>query len=349
MLRTVSLLSISALLERFCWIKKFLLFQPGKSPMDTSLKVLKQKKILVLGASGQVGSELLDQLLEFECKITAVKRSSWESIATDAIAYRQVNLMLINDQDLKNLVSDHDYIFHLAGDTSVNTSVDNESHYYRAWIDPLHRILSLMVNTKKVLVFASSATVYGSNPELPVTERTCESPETSYDLAKVSCDNLIRYYNGAYGVNCVSLRFSNIYGPKTSDGNESRRAINKILDIIHATKEITIVGDGRFLRNYIHVYDAAAMLIHAGINILHISPILLACSEENLTFRAVIGKLIEIYEKEFDAKVEMKFDLPEKFITDKRSFSAKPSDVFFRNFEYKYNVRRGFDEIVKSL
>ena len=317
--------------------------------MDTSLKVLKQKRVLVLGASGQVGSELLDQLLEFECKITAVKRSSWESVATDSVDYRQVNLMLINDQDLNKLVSDHDYIFHLAGDTSVTTSVENESHYYRTWIDPLHRILNLMVNTKKVLVFASSATVYGSNPELPVTERTSESPETSYDLAKVSCDNLIRYYNGAYGVNCLSLRFSNIYGPKTSDGNESRRAINKILDIIHATKEITIVGDGRFLRNYIHVYDAAAMLIYTCDKVSDCPPVLLACSKENIIFKDIIGELALSYENKFNAKVAVNYNRPATFITDKRNFSAMPSDVFFSNFKYRYNVRRGFDEIVKSL
>lgn len=308
-----------------------------------------KKKILVLGASGQVGCELLSQLLKFECKITAVKRSSWGSIGAESVDYRQADLTLINDQDLNELISDHDYIFHLAGDTSVTTLAENESNYYRSWIDPLHRILNFMVNTKKVLVLASSATVYGSNPELPVTERSCESPETSYDLAKISCDNLIRYYNRVYAVNCVSLRFSNIYGPNTSDGNESRRAINKLLDIIHTTKAVTIVGDGRFLRNYIHVYDAAAMLIHVGINRSHISPILIACSEENMTFRAVIGQLIEIYEKEFDAKVEMKFNFPERFKTDKRSFSAKPSDVVFSNFKYKYNLRRGFEEIVKSL
>ncbi|MDA8902785.1 NAD(P)-dependent oxidoreductase [Porticoccaceae bacterium] len=310
---------------------------------------LSSKKILIIGASGQVGIELLNQLNNFDCQITAVRNSKWRNINDSNITYVNFDLCSISNDKLKNIILNHDYIFHLAGNTSVTCKKEEEFDYHLSWIEPLQKILEFLVDTDKVLVFASSATVYGSNPELPVTDRTCESPETSYDLAKVSCDNLIRYYNGAYGVNCVSLRFSNIYGPKTSDGNESRRAINKILDIIHATKEIAIVGDGRFLRNYIHVYDAAAMLIHAGINILHISPILLACSEENLTFRAVIGQLIEIYEKECDAKVEMKFDLPEKFITDKRSFSAKPSDACFRNFEYKYNVRRGFDEIVKSL
>ena len=122
------------------------------------------------------------------------------------------------------------------------------------------------------------------NRELPISEKSIEQPYTSYDLAKTCCDNLIRYYKNTYKTKCVSLRFSNVYGPQTSIGNESRRMINRILDIINIEKKIKIVNDGEYSRNYIHVSDVVSMMIYTAKNINRAPSILMACSSENMKF-----------------------------------------------------------------
>ncbi len=305
-------------------------------------------KVLILGSSGQIGQELLCQLKKFNCRITCVNRSL-KSKSNNNYFDIQLDISDKCNKKLEEVIRDNDYIFHLAGDTSVMADPDKEIDYLEKWISPLHNILNLITNTNKVLIFASSVSVYGVNPQFPVNEHTVEDPLTSYDTAKTCCDNLIRYYRNYHDVNCTSLRFSNVYGPETSVGNDSRRVINKILNLIHKNKEISIVSDGEYKRNYIHVYDAASMLIQGADNISKTSPVLIACSKENYSFKEIIICLAKNYENVFNKKIEIKLGLEKKFITDTRSFDGQPSKIFQVGFKYKYTLDEGFKELVKSI
>ena len=312
---------------------------------------LRGKKVLVLGASGQVGRELLKQLEIQDCEVTAIRLSKWtkKNDSTSNFNYLSLDINTQDSSKLKNLINDHQYIFHLAGDTEVQSIKDKERDYFLSWIIPLQSMLDSMVKSEKVLVFASSCSVYGNYPKLPVDENTIENPLTSYDLAKVVCDNFIRYYRDKHGVNCSSLRFSNIYGPSAISESSSRKVINKILDKISKEKKIKLVQDGKFLRNYIHVYDCAAMLIHAAKEIKSSGSVLLACSNENYMFKEVISKLVEYYQDKFNKKIEIKYGKKERFITDLRQFSGMPSYIFQKDFIFKYDLDKGLKELVNEF
>ena len=86
------------------------------------------------------------------------------------------------------------------------------------------------------------------------------------------------------------------------------------------------------------------MIIYTSNNILKTTSILLACSNENIMFKEVIRELVNAYEKKFVTKIKISFGRPLNFITDKRSFSAKPSNFFINNFKFKYDIKKGFDE-----
>ena len=160
---------------------------------------------------------------------------------------------------------------------------------------------------------------------------------------------MIKYYRDVYGVLCSSLRFSNIYGPLKASRPSDRKVINKILDHIHKSKEVTLVEDGRFYRNYVHVFDCAEMLIHIAQEIENTSPILLGCSNENLMFKEVIGLLLQCYKDRFNEKIDIKYGMEKRFLTDLRQFSAKPSIVFQQNFNFKFALKDGFRELVNEL
>ncbi|SVD18158.1 uncharacterized protein METZ01_LOCUS371012, partial [marine metagenome] len=182
--------------------------------MDT--ESLKGKNVLILGASGQVGSNLNKLLVAESIKVTSVRKSKWPN--GSSVSSNNLSLDITKDKKyLKDLVRGNDVIFHLAGNIEVQADNDSERDYLLSWIEPLVEILNLMVNTEKTMVFASSCSVYGVNPSLPVKEDTKEEPLTSYDLAKVSCDHIIKYYREVYGVLCTSLRFSNIYSSSAFD------------------------------------------------------------------------------------------------------------------------------------
>ena len=306
-------------------------------------------KILILGSSGQIGTELIDQLKNYSYQLTALSRSSKKNIQNKNINYINFDILNNENNKLEKLVAENDYIYHLAGDTSVMSELNQEINYHKSWIQPTHRILNSLVGTDKRFIYASSASVYGIDPILPVKEDSYEYPLTSYDLAKISCDNLIRYYKSFYNINCVSLRFSNVYGPETTIGKDSRRVINKILNNIHLNKEISIVSDGLYKRNYVHVYDSASMLIHAAQHITKTPAVVLACSRENFSFKEVIECLVKNYEKRFhNEKIQINYGLKEKFITDLRSFNGEPSKIF-KDYEFKYSLDMGFRELVECI
>ena len=78
------------------------------------MRNLKNSRILVFGASGQIGSELLCQLQKFNCKITALKKSKWKVYDNHNVKYKNINLNTIQDKKFSSLINDHDFIFYLA-------------------------------------------------------------------------------------------------------------------------------------------------------------------------------------------------------------------------------------------
>ena len=314
-----------------------------------TLTDISNKKVLILGASGQIGSSLLSQLLDSNNKISAVRKSDWRNIDNKEINYLSVDLDKLKSKELSNLVLENDYIFHLAGDIKVQCDLKEEKSYLESWLNPLQNILSSLVGTNKKFLFASSCSQYGTEPKLPVNELSKENPLTSYDLSKTFSDYLVHYYRTVYKVNCCSLRFSNIYGPADINSKIDRKIINKILHIIHTTEEISIIEDGNFLRNYLHVFDAASMFLHVANNIEKVPAIVIACSKENYLFKEVILKLVEIYQKKTNKNIVVNYGLKKKFISDIRQFSSQPSSIFSKNFTFKYNLERGFEDLVDKL
>ena len=314
-----------------------------------TLTNISNKKVLILGASGQLGSSLLSQLCDSNNQITAVRKSDWENIDNKKINYLSIDLNRIKSRELRNLVLENEFIFHLAGDIKVQCDLKEEKSYLESWLDPLQNILTSLVDTNKKFLFASSCSQYGIEPILPVNRFSKENPLTSYDLSKTLSDYLIHYYRTVYEVKCCSLRFSNIYGPADINPEIDRRIINKILYIIHTTKEISIIEDGNFLRNYLHVFDAASMLLHIANNIEKAPPIVIACTEENYLFKEVILKLVEIYQKKTNKNVKINYGLKKKFISDIRQFSGHPSSIFGKDFTFQYNLESGFEELVDKL
>ena len=110
---------------------------------------LTNKKVLVIGASGQIGTELLKQLKAESCKITALRRSKWDKVKKrSSINYLSSDIKDYDSDILKKLILENDYIFHLAGDVDVQSSPEEESEYFFSWITPLQGILSSIVGSR---------------------------------------------------------------------------------------------------------------------------------------------------------------------------------------------------------
>jgi UDP-glucose 4-epimerase len=315
------------------------------------LKLPSNKKILIFGASGQLGIDLHNELSTHQSKITFVRKLKWskEHKTNKKNIFISVDLLKISEKKLKNLVDDADIIFHLSANTNVQVQPRHERNFLIPQINFLNRILVLLINTNKTLIFSSSCSVYGLNHKKIINDHAISEPLTSYDLLKTSSDQLIEYYQKIYNINCCSIRFSNIYGPaQTLSANKNRRILNKFIEQMHLRQEVAVVQNGMFYRNYLHVSDAARMLIYLAKQKRLEQSIYIGSSKENIFFVDAVKILAQKYEKKYKQTIRIKKNFPSNYITDTRSFKIHPSKIFMQGFKYKFNIEKGFSDLIKG-
>jgi len=315
------------------------------------LKILSNKNVLVLGASGQLGSDLRCQLNSKTFKVTYLRKSSWGKgfKNTKNSKFISLDLLKAKDEVLKKIILNADIIIHLAANTNVQASPQNERNFLIPQINLLNRILVHLIGTNKKLIFSSSCSVYGLKHKKIISDKDVADPYTSYDLLKTYSDQLIEYYRKIYKMNCCSIRFSNIYGNDLLLGAaKNRRILNKFISQMTLVKEVSVVGNGKFYRNYLHVTDAARMIIHLIKQKKFNQGIYVGCSKKNIFFIDAVKLLVRMYEIKFNENIKINKNLHSKYITDTRSFKLKPSRLFLTSFKYKYDIKEGFSELLKG-
>lgn len=114
------------------------------------------------------------------------------------------------------------------------------------------------------VVFASSSSVYGDNPELPKNEKMIPKPLSPYDVSKLTCEHYLRVFNELYDIETISLRYFNVFGPKQDPNSQYSAVIPKFIQSILNDRNPIIYGDGKqsrdftFVRNVVDANIAAA-------------------------------------------------------------------------------------------
>jgi len=107
----------------------------------------------------------------------------------------------------------------------------------------------------KRIVFASSAAIYGENPSQPKSEEMLPEPKSPYAVAKMAGEHYLATYAGLFGLECVALRYFNVYGPRQDATSMYSGVISKFMDHVLKGTAPTIFGDGQQGRDFVHVSD----------------------------------------------------------------------------------------------
>jgi UDP-glucose 4-epimerase len=218
---------------------------------------------LVTGAAGFIASRLCVRLLKESFKVTGI--DSFVDFYPRWIKERNIkplrgkkNFELItgdlNQLDLKEMVAKTDFIFHHAAQAGVRTSWGENFYLYtRNNIEATQKLLEATKRTKlKKFVYASSSSVYGLCPDLPMSEASPLRPFSPYGVTKLAAENLCLLYNRNYGLPVVSLRFFTVYGP----GQRPDMAFHRFFKAILENGEISLYGDGKQTRDFTYIDDA---------------------------------------------------------------------------------------------
>lgn len=217
--------------------------------------------VLVTGAAGFIGSTVVDELLRRGYRVVGVDNflgnyaremkeaniaAAWQNAA---FTFHELDLAR---DDLGDVVAGADAIFHFAARPGVR---DSWGQHYEEYLT--HNVLA----TQRLLeaararpdapfILASSSSVYGDAPQLPVTERTVPAPVSPYGASKLAAEDLAHLYAHSYGLNVTILRFFTVFGPRQRPDMAIHKFVRAILDgdpvILYGEgerRDFTFVGD----------------------------------------------------------------------------------------------------------
>lgn len=227
---------------------------------------------LITGAAGFIGSHTVDTFLRHEHAVIGVDDLSagrMENLA-DALKspkFKFVKGDVTNQAFMTNLISDNHVrrIIHLSGLVSVTQSIrDPEANFHLnvSATDCLARAAVAGACTR--FVFASSAAVYGIPVDLPLTEKHSPcAPVSPYGAAKLAAEKILEGYSRSYGMDCVLLRYFNVYGPRQNPSSDYSGVMTRFYAQLSNNETLTIHGDGKQTRDFIYVGDVAQVNLNA--------------------------------------------------------------------------------------
>lgn len=216
-------------------------------------------KIGITGGAGFLGTNIRELLRK---KYTNVQISILDNLSknTNQGILTENNEMLISgdilDKSLVNdFVNENDIIIHLAADTRVIDSISDPIKNFEVNVRGSLNILEAARTKHPYLIFFSTGgAVLGEPKKVPITEEMSPRPLSPYGSSKLAVEGYCSAYHGAYGLNCVNLRLSNVYG-RYSERKES--VIASLIQKLKKREEIPIYGNGEQVRDFVHARDVA--------------------------------------------------------------------------------------------
>jgi nucleoside-diphosphate-sugar epimerase len=220
---------------------------------------LKFNKVLVTGGAGFIGSNLVDALVAADCEVSVLDNLSTGHLSNLMPIENRITFYKgdIRDQDILIKASnDCEIIFHQAAMVSVPQTVDNPVD--SALVNDMGTLYVLEAarkNKVKRVVLASSSAIYGDDPEIPKHEKMKPKPQSPYAVQKLNGEYYARLYYDLYGIETVSLRYFNVYGPRQDPSSPYSGVISIFMTKASAKITPVIFSDGNQFRDFIFVKD----------------------------------------------------------------------------------------------
>src|SRR5687768_8940493 len=223
-------------------------------------------KYLVTGGAGFIGSHISEEL---------VRRGHTVRVADSLITGKRSNLDhvpgveflegdLAEEAFAKRAVEGVQYVLHQAAIPSVPRSVKDPITSNRANVDATLNVLVAARDAGvKRLVFAGSSSAYGNTPTLPKSEDMPSNPLSPYALQKVIGEQYLQMFTRLYGLETVSIRYFNVFGPRQDPTSAYSGVISVFASALLRNRPPTIFGDGEQTRDFTYVANVVDGVLRA--------------------------------------------------------------------------------------
>lgn len=315
------------------------------------MNTLENKKVLVTGGAGFIGSFVVTELLKENVGEIVI----YDNLARGDMSYIEEQLKDprcnyfkgdLREIDLLNVaMTGCDYVIHLAAMWLLHCK-DYPRTAFDVNIQGTFNVLEACVKNKvSRLAYSSSASVYGDASEVPMTEEHPFNNRNFYGASKIACEAMCRAFYDRYNLDYVGLRYMNVYGPHQDQTAAYTGVVPIMLNKIDANEPPVINGDGTQAYDFIYVEDVARSNVLA-LKAVSTDEFYNVGSGVQTSIKELCDLILEL--KESDLKVTYKpysEDDARRMVQNRIGCPIKASRDL--DFNYTYSLREGLLQLIK--
>ena len=228
--------------------------------------VKKDKKVLITGGSGFIGSNIVNRLINDGNHVIVIDNES--AICHDQFYWNDkaenYKYDIVDYDSIYPLFKDVDTVFHIAAEARIQPTLENPLLAFKTNVLGTANILQASrENNVRRVVYSTTSSYYGLNNSLPNVETQIEDCLNPYSVSKVSGDKIMKMYYDLYGLETISLRYFNVYGKNEPTKGHYAPVIGLFLKQYKNNEQLTVTGDGLQRRDFTNIEDVVSANILA--------------------------------------------------------------------------------------
>src|SRR5678809_82317 len=253
---------------------------------------------LVTGGAGFIGSHIASALLASGARVRVLDDLSTghlENIDEIGSAVEFIEGSVADPNKLDRALDGVELVFHEAAIPSVPRSVEDPEQTHIASVDGTFSLL-LAARDRKVrrVIYAASSSAYGDQPTLPKLEDMSPDPLSPYAVAKLVGEYYCKVFSRVYGLETVSLRYFNVFGPRQDPTSQYSGVISRFIAVLLSGQKPVIYGDGEHSRDFTYIANVVEANLKASETTKGIGQIINIANGERITLNQLLSEVKEL-------------------------------------------------------
>lgn len=253
---------------------------------------------LVTGGAGFIGSHIAAALVAKGARVRVIDDLSTgyqENINEIGGDVDFVQSSVADEKALRKALEDVELVFHEAAIPSVPRSVENPRQTHIASVDSTFSLLDASREQKvRRIVYAASSSAYGDQPTLPKVESMLPEPLSPYAVAKLVGEYYCQVFTRVYGLETLSLRYFNVFGPRQDPSSQYSGVISRFIAALLSGEQPVIYGDGEQSRDFTYVANVVDANLKAAETSKGIGSIINVANGERISLKELLKEVQEL-------------------------------------------------------
>jgi nucleoside-diphosphate-sugar epimerase len=253
---------------------------------------------LVTGGAGFIGSHIASALAASGARVRIIDDLSTgyrENVDEIKGEVEFVQGSLADEASLNKAIKDVELVFHEAAIPSVPRSVENPRQTHVASVDSTFSLLlAAKENNVRRLVYAASSSAYGDQPTLPKIETMLPEPLSPYAVAKLVGEYYCQVFTRVYGLETVSLRYFNVFGPRQDPSSQYSGVISRFISALLSNEKPVIYGDGEQSRDFTYIDNVVEANLKAAESAKAVGQVINIANGERISLNELLRVLKDV-------------------------------------------------------